>query len=89
MKGSLIIVSFFTLGVLCGVFNWIPSDWLSGDLSFYALYGLMFSVGLSIGHDPQTVQNFRTLNPRLMLLPLRCLPWHHCIPSRIPRGMHQ
>lgn len=70
MKGSLIIVSFFALGVLCGVFNWIPSDWLSGDLSFYALCGLMFSVGLSIGHDPQTVQNFRSLNPRLMLLPV-------------------
>ena len=70
MKGSLIIVSFFALGVLCGVFNWIPSNWFSGDLSFYALSGLMFCVGLSIGHDPQTVQNFRTLNPRLMLLPL-------------------
>ena len=70
MKGSLIIVSFFVLGVLCGVFQWIPSEWFSGDLSFYALCGLMFSVGLSIGHDPQTIQNFRTLNPRLMLLPV-------------------
>ena len=70
MKGSLTIVSFFVLGVLCGVFQWIPSEWFSGDLSFYALCGLMFSVGLSIGHDPQTIQNFRTLNPRLMLLPV-------------------
>ena len=70
MKGSLIIVSFFALGVLCGLFNWIPSEWLSSDLSFYALCGLMFSVGLSIGHDPQTIQNFRSLNPRLMLLPV-------------------
>ena len=70
MKGSLIIVSFFALGILCGLFNWIPSEWLSNDLSFYALCGLMFSVGLSIGHDPQTIQNFRSLNPRLMLLPV-------------------
>ena len=70
MKGSLIIVSFFALGVLCGLFNWIPSEWLSSDLSFYALCGLMFSVGLSIGHYPQTIQNFRSLNPRLMLLPV-------------------
>ena len=61
MKGSLIIVGFFAIGVLCGVFNLIPPHWLSGDLSFYALCGLMFSVGLNIGHDPQTVQNFRTL----------------------------
>ena len=70
MKGSLIIVSFFALGVLCGLFNWIPYEWLSSDLSFYALCGLMFSVGLSIGQDPQTIQNFRSLNPRLMLLPV-------------------
>lgn len=70
MKGSLIIVGFFTLGVLCGVFNWIPSAYLSDDLSFYALCGLMFSVGLSIGHDPQTIRNFRALNLRLMWLPV-------------------
>ena len=70
MKGSLIIVSFFALGVWFGLLNWIPSEWFSGDVSFYALCGLMFCVGLSIGHDPQTVQNFRTLNPRLMLLPV-------------------
>lgn len=70
MKGSLIIVGFFALGVLCGVFNWIPQDTLPKDLSFYALCGLMFSVGLSIGHDPQTVHRFRTLNPRLMWLPV-------------------
>ena len=70
MKGSLIIVSFFALGVWCGLSNWIPSEWFSGDLSFYALCGLMFCVGLSIGYHPQTIQNFRTLNPRLMLLPI-------------------
>ena len=70
MKGSLIIVGFFTLGVLCEVFNWIPSAYLSDDLSFYALCGLMFSVGLSIGHDPQTIRNFRAPNPRLMWLPV-------------------
>ena len=70
MKGSLIIVSFFALGILCSVFNWIPSECISGELRFYALCGLMFCVGISSGHDPQTVQNFRSLNPRLMLLPL-------------------
>ena len=30
----------------------------------------MFSVGLSIGNDPQTLKNFRSLNPRLIFLPL-------------------
>ena len=27
MKGSLIIVSFFALGVLSGIMNWIPAEW--------------------------------------------------------------
>ena len=70
MKGSLIIIGFFALGVLCGVFHWLPTEWFSGNQSFYALCALMFSVGISIGHDPQTVQRFRSLNPRLALLPL-------------------
>lgn len=70
MKGSLVIVGFFALGVLCGVFGWVPREWLSSEWSFYALCGLMFCVGVSIGHDPQTVRNFRALNPRLMWLPV-------------------
>ena len=35
-----------------------------------AALALMFSVGLSIGNDPQTLRNFRSLNPRLIFLPV-------------------
>jgi len=70
MKGSLIIVGFFVLGALCGVYHLIPYDFTQSKLSFYALCALMFSVGVSIGNDPQTLRNFRTLNPRLIFLPV-------------------
>ena len=30
----------------------------------------MFSVGVSVGNDPQTLRNFRSLNPRLIFLPV-------------------
>lgn len=30
----------------------------------------MTSVGISVGNDPQTLKNFRTLNPRLIFLPV-------------------
>lgn len=71
MKGSLIIVSFFAAGVLAGFYGWIPTDLFSGsDLSFYTLCALMFFVGLSVGCDAKTLKSFRSLNPRLMLLPL-------------------
>lgn len=71
MKGSLIIVGFFVLGTLCGVFKLIPMDIvMDSKISFYALCALMFSVGLSVGNDPQTLKNFRSLNPRLAFLPI-------------------
>ena len=71
MKGSLIIVSFFVLGTLCGVFHLIPIDIVvDSKVSFYALCALMFSVGISVGNDPQTLKNFRSLNPRLIFLPI-------------------
>lgn len=71
MKGSLIIISFFVLGTLCGIFHLIPVDAvMDSKVSFYALCALMFSVGLSVGNDPQTLKNFRSLNPRLVFLPI-------------------
>lgn len=69
MKGSLIIVGFFVLGAVCGLYHLIPYDFAQSELSFHALCALMFSVGVSIGNDPQTLRNFRSLNPRLAFLP--------------------
>ena len=92
MKGSLIIVGFFLLGCLAGYFQLLPVAVASSDISFYALCALMCSVGLSIGSDPQTLQNFRSLNPRLAFLPLMtiagtlaamwCVSW--LLPHRTP-----
>lgn len=70
MKGSLIIVGFFVLGTIAGMCGWIPASFQQSNLSLYALCALMFSVGLSIGNDPQTIRNFCALNPRLVFLPL-------------------
>ena len=70
MKGSLIIISFFILGTLCGLFDVLPFQLAETDVSYYALCGLMFCVGISVGNDPQTLQNFRKLNPRLIFLPI-------------------
>ena len=70
MKGSLIIVSFFVVGTLCGLYHLIPSDFIHSKLSYYALCALMFRVGVSIGNDPNTLKSFRSLNPRLVFLPI-------------------
>lgn len=69
MKSSITIVSFFVLGLLFGYLEIIPLSVIDNDLSFYALCGLMFCVGLSLGNDSRTFQRFKMLNPRVYLLP--------------------
>ena len=70
MKGSIIIIGFFLLGIVCGLTDAIPDHLLDDNLSLYALCALMFCVGVSIGNDPHTVSSFRKLNPRFTLLPI-------------------
>ena len=70
MKGSLIILSFFAAGLLLGVYRVLPASWLDYDYSFYVLAALMFSVGFSLGHQPDTIQQFRRIHSRVLILPL-------------------
>lgn len=49
MKGSLLIVSFFIVGTLCGLYHLIPYDFTNSKLSYYALCALMFCVGINTG----------------------------------------
>jgi len=70
MKASLVILSFFAVGLLLGIFRFFPQEILSYNISFYVLCALMFSVGISIGNDPNSISKFRHLNPRLLFLPL-------------------
>ncbi len=70
MKGSLIIVGFFILGILAGNLEWVSIDSLGFDISFWALALLMFCVGISVGSDLGALRNLRALDSRLLLLPL-------------------
>lgn len=68
MRGSLIIIGFFLLGVACGVAHLVPA-WIT-DYNFYVLCALLFAVGMSVGIDGSMAQRFRALNPRLAWLPV-------------------
>jgi len=70
MKGSLIIVGFFVLGVIVGFGGFIPKDLLHADLSTYVLYGLMFLVGITIGYDRELLLSLRKTNLKILLVPL-------------------
>lgn len=70
MKGSLIVVGFFVLGVCLGRLDLAPALLMDSRVTFAALCCLLFCVGMSIGNNDNIVSEFRSLNPRLALLPV-------------------
>ncbi|MDI3527076.1 MAG: hypothetical protein PWR03_1259 [Tenuifilum sp.] len=70
MKGSIIILGFFTLGLLVGVYTPV-NEWLMGiDYSSLSLYLLMFLVGVSIGADEKALKALKTMNAKILLIPI-------------------
>lgn len=70
MKGSIIIVSFFIAGVWLGSQGWLPAFLLENDRTLYALYALMFLVGVSLGSDRKLKEIVRGIRVRMLLVPL-------------------
>lgn len=70
LRGSLIILIFFTLGVILGYFHWLPHFVTATDYSSYALYLLMTLVGMGIGTDDRALKALRTFNLRIVLVPV-------------------
>ena len=70
MKGSLTILSFFVLGVVLGLFRFVPDILIHNDYSQWALYLLMFLVGIGIGADPNSLKAIRQLNFKILLVPI-------------------
>ena len=70
MKGRLIIVGFFILGIAAGLSGMVPESIIDGDLTFYALCALLLCVGIGIGSDRNIVTKFKSLDVRMALLPL-------------------
>ena len=73
MRGSLIILSLFILGVAGGRLDWLPAGLQGGDLSMWVLYALMFLVGISIGSDTKVLRGMRRQRKTIVLVPLATL----------------
>lgn len=70
MKNSIIILAFFSCGVLLGIYNYLPQFIVENDYSMYALYGLMFLVGISIGADKESWRVIKQMNVKILLVPV-------------------
>lgn len=69
MFGSIIIIGLFVIGAVTAYFGILPTFIIENDYSFNVLCALMLCVGFSIGNDTKILRSFKTLNPRLLLLP--------------------
>ncbi len=70
MKGSCIILCFFLAGVLVGRLYIVPDAIARGDLASWALYLLLFVVGMGIGFDTRSWRILRELHIKVALVPL-------------------
>ncbi|PWJ43125.1 lysine exporter LysO family protein [Sediminitomix flava] len=70
MKGTLLILLFFVAGCTLSVFGFIPTVLVENDFSTYALYILMFLVGIGIGIDKRAIKMLKGANLGLFLVPL-------------------
>lgn len=70
MKNSLIILGFFVLGLILGLTRFLPDVIMESDFSMYALYLLMFLVGIGIGADRSSWKVIKETNIKIILVPL-------------------
>lgn len=70
MKGSLIAVLFFAIGLTAGHCDYLPTWTTDSRISFVALCGLLLFVGIGIGLNPNIKNDIKSLSPRLALLPI-------------------
>ena len=70
MKGSLLILVFFVAGILLGISDLIPFNISDYNLSENTLYLLMLLVGFSMGADENTFTILKTLNLKILSIPI-------------------
>ncbi len=69
MRNSLVIIILFICGAIGGAYRLLPEILLQTDLSTYALYILIFFVGINIGADTRAWQVIKTVKWKIVLVP--------------------
>ena len=69
MKGSLIIVGFFLLGLLVGNLDFVPKELYSSHVGMVVLCVLMFLVGISLGTSKGLWKSIKETKAVVLLVP--------------------
>lgn len=69
MKGSLIVLAVFAIGIFIGMAGLIPESFIPAELSEWLLYALVIQIGLSLGYGGNFRKIMSNISFRTMLLP--------------------
>lgn len=70
LAGSLRILACFSLGIVLAVLSLIPAWMADSALATYALYLLVFAVGIGLGADLRAFRVVRDLHVKILAVPL-------------------
>ena len=69
-SGTARILFFFVLGIILGRFALVPGWLIADDAALYALYLLVFAVGIGLGADLKAFRIVRDMHVRILLVPV-------------------
>jgi len=70
MKDSLIIIFFFSFGLILGFFHILPEFLIKNSFSTYSLYLLLFLVGIGMGAGTEVFDSIRSNGKKFIFVPL-------------------
>jgi uncharacterized membrane protein YbjE (DUF340 family) len=73
MRNSLIILGCLVVGILGGASGLLPSLLLHQDSAVYALYALLFLVGIEVGANPRVWEVVKRQGAGILLVPLAAI----------------
>ena len=73
MKGSLIALTIFVAGLVCGKAGIVPALLLNPDIPLYVLFVMVLFVGVGLGFSTDCWDILRRMHLRILLVPVACV----------------
>ncbi len=73
MKGSLIALTIFVAGLVCGKAAIVPVLLLNPDIPLYVLFVMVLFVGVGLGFSTDCWDILRRMHLRILLVPVACV----------------
>lgn len=70
MKDTCILLGFFMAGIIMGLYDLIPKEYLTPSLEMGTLYALIFLVGMGMGSDGKFLRNILKVGKKDLIVPI-------------------